>query len=77
MTTATTYTNLPGADRRSRGEGRFRRYWSRLMAARQKEANKHIARHLRALDYNTLKPLNLSGADIARLRRGEGLASTD
>ena len=70
MNTATTYTPLPGADRRLGKQGWAGRFWNRLMTARQREAERRIARHLRMFDDATLQGFNLDAAALARLRKG-------
>lgn len=77
MSTATTYTHLPSANRGTHGEGWARRLWNHIIAARQAEANQCIARHLNSMGDQTLRDLNLSDANIATLRQGGVLADED
>lgn len=77
MNAATTYTNLPGADRGAKGQGWGRRLFNRFIAARQREANRRIAQHLSGFDDKALKALNLNADEIARLRSGSVLSGPD
>lgn len=70
MNAATTYTNLPGADRGAKGQGWGRRLFNRFIEARQREANRRIAQHLSGFDDVALKALDLNADEIARLRNG-------
>ena len=77
MNAATTYTNVPGADRGAKGQGWGRRLFNKFIAARQREANRRIARHLAGFDDEALRALNLNAEDIVRLRNGSGLSEWD
>lgn len=69
MTTATMTTPLVGA-RRSDGLGGWaRRAFARLIAAREREARRRVAAHLRGLDEATLYAYGMDRHTIAALRR--------
>lgn len=62
----------PAAKGTSGSGGWLRRFASRVLAARQREADRRVADHLRGFDDETLRALQLDEAAIARLRKGLG-----
>lgn len=69
MTTATITTSLPGANRSNGFGGWARRAFARLIAAREREARRRVAAHLRYFDNATLDSYGVDRRTIAALRR--------
>ena len=69
MTTATMTRPLPGANRGEGLGGWFRRAFRRMIAAREREAQRRAALYVRNLDDEQIEYLGLDRDVVAALRR--------